>query len=830
PTGGEGATIPVSTLGGAGSPEQIVAGAYEDTSAPSPSSSVITCTGTSASPSPELTGCAVAGGSPLTVHAKDDLVQVIAKVEANVTIPAGPNKPNGEGGLESLKFLYGNASVSPITTYLMNLNAPNRIYVDGATVYCTQANANPTTKLEDCTSAGGAPLTVHAGDAITADPIVPARATMTTGLDAPDGIVGTLPSYPGAPEGSTVVLYTQKVLSYFIVGTTDGPVEGGKFKAGTVKLSAGSFTINYKPSVTESEPLPASGSFKIYLGTEVGQPIQTVTCKGVAPAVAGAPAGSEDLTECSGGTGSVKEGNWIGGPNAATAPLSALEQIGEGNNGKSKGPQKLFGNNEDLTVLRAAWTSNGSEFHDLGAISGSTSGTGSTSGEYNDLSNPLQTVSPSASSPSDLTPGSEDTDELRYVGSRGSIVRNPDGGYGLFLSGAWATDGDSDAFNQIFYAESINGREWSVPKVVLSTEYQFNASREQDEALKSGIDAPLGISGYYSGRAYGPAVVQNPGGSLTMVFAGYRIPKPVVSAGTKLGTNPTAPYVVDASDPALYRDILTMNLKAETPPTITSAASATFREGQEGSFQVSAEGSPAPSFKEEGDLPAGVSFDEATGVLSGTPTQEGEFSITFTASNGVGSNAVQSFELVVQAPPAITSPAHATFQEHQASAFLVSANGTPAPTIAAWGTLPAGVSFEEGLLSGTPSQAGTYEITFFAANGIGAESIQQFTLTVEGLHVTTTSLPSATVGVPYEARLQASGGLEPCRWTLAAKGLPKGLKLSREGVISGTVRARNYPGGGSFPITVTVRDASKMPRVRASASLTLNVSTGGGSD
>ena len=54
------------------------------------------------------------------------------------------------------------------------------------------------------------------------DPIVPATAKMTTGLVAPDGIVGVLPSYPGAPSGSTVVMYTEKVLNYFDVGLPSG--------------------------------------------------------------------------------------------------------------------------------------------------------------------------------------------------------------------------------------------------------------------------------------------------------------------------------------------------------------------------------------------------------------------------------------------------------------------------------------------------------------------------------------------------------------------------------------------------------------------------------
>jgi hypothetical protein len=52
PTSGGGVSIPVSTLGEANSPEQIVAGPYEDYNAPSPSKSIITCKGTTAAPAP----------------------------------------------------------------------------------------------------------------------------------------------------------------------------------------------------------------------------------------------------------------------------------------------------------------------------------------------------------------------------------------------------------------------------------------------------------------------------------------------------------------------------------------------------------------------------------------------------------------------------------------------------------------------------------------------------------------------------------------------------------------------------------------------------------
>jgi Big-like domain-containing protein/putative Ig domain-containing protein len=935
-----GVSIPVSTLGSEGSPEHIVAGPYEDYNASSPSNAIVTCTGTSSEPL-ALTGCTVAGTSPLLVKPKDDLVQVIAtanpeevtskepKKGATYTIPAGPNKPTGEGGLEKLSFLNGNSVVAPFTTFILNENAPNRVYIDGATVYCTQSNANPTTKIEDCTTADGSPLVVHQGDAITADPIVPPNATMTTGLRAPDGIVGTLPSYPGAPAKATVVLYTEKLLAYFIVGTTNGSVSGSTFKAGSVTLpGSGSVTINYTPSVHPSEPLPSTGSFKIYLGTTVTSPIQEVTCTAVTPATqTGVPAGSENLTGCTGGTGTVKEGNWVGGPNAAVAPLATLEKIGEGKNSSSKGPEKLFANNEDYTVLRAAYTENGINFTDLGPISGTASATGNDTGSYDDISNPNQQTSPSSSTPTDLAAGESDTTELRYVGSRGTIVTNPDGSYGMFLSGAWATDGDSDAFNQIFYTSSTNGKEWSVPKVVLSTDYTFSASAKQNEDLAKGEDTPLGVSAYYSGRAYGPAVVQNPGGSLTMIFSGYRLPKPITAAGTVLGTNPASRYTIGAKDLALYRNILTVNLKASTSPgvpttttlissgegkgvvgkevtytatvapvapgagtptgpvafvdsqgpiaeceavqlslgspdtatcttelthtganevtasysgdanyaassgtasesveelpAITSGDSATFTLNQGDSFTVTASGVPTPAISESGPLPTGVEFKD--GVLSGTPTQEGVYPITLTATNEAGFSS-QSFTLTVDAPAKITSADSTTFSYGSPGTFTVSASGTPAPVIEAWGTLPAGVSFTDGVLSGTPEQTGTFQITLTASNGIGGDSVQRFNLTVLGLHVTTRQLPEATLASPYSQQLQATGGIAPYKWRVSAGKLPKGLKLTSSGLLTGTVSAKKYPSGGSFPITVTVTDHSRHVHQLATATFTLVVS------
>lgn len=87
------------------------------------------------------------------------------------------------------------------------------------------------------------------------------------------------------------------------------------------------------------------------------------------------------------------------------------------------------------------------------------------------------------------------------------------------------------------------------------------------------------------------------------------------------------------------------------------------------------------------------------------------------------------------------------------------------------------------------------------------------------LAITTTSLPRAYVGVAYSQQLAASGGTTPYTWSLTGAGLPAGLALSTQGVISGTPTA-----AGTFSFSVRVSDASS-PSQSAEKVLSLSVAT-----
>lgn len=573
-TGGTGATISLNQTGQANSPEQLVPGPFVDlTLTPTPTASnIITCTGVGTT---SLTGCTTATHGGVTISSGDLIEQVMAVVgnaadPVGGTIPTGPNITTGTGGIGNLYVTFSNN----ITATIYNNNAPNRIYVDGVPVYCNQANATPTQKVEDCTTgAGGPSVTAAVGDPILSDPIVPATAQQTNGLVAPDGIVGVLPSYPGAPTGSTVVMYTEKLLNYYMAGVTSA--------AGTYTSNPTGSTITFytNPNTSSALPTPTTAHpVTVIVSDDTAKTDIPATCTGLT-----VPSGSmqsnvtpqtESLTGCtvpaadSGHTYTTK--TRIGAPGLTTESSATLAKTGEG----STNQDKFFANNEDLTVLRVAYTTDGINFSTSGLDNGGViSGQSNGSANYTDINNPSSTADPAGGPNAYGTAGTTLTTEMRFVGSAGSIIVNPDGSYGLFLSGAWGVDGDSDAFNQIFYATSTDGEHWTKPVDVISTDYSFASSRAQDVALASGTDAPLGIHAYYEGRAYGPSVVENSDGTLTMVFAGYRMPKGSGTAGAILGTNAAAQYTVGNTDPDLYRNILSVTLNASTYPLAGSTTS-----------------------------------------------------------------------------------------------------------------------------------------------------------------------------------------------------------------------------------------------------------------
>jgi hypothetical protein len=73
---------------------------------------------------------------------------------------------------------------------------------------------------------------------------------------------------------------------------------------------------------------------------------------------------------------------------------------------------------------------------------------------------------------------------------------------------------------------------------------------------------------------------------------------------------------------------------------------------------------------------------------------------------------------------------------------------------------------------------------------------------VAPLAVASTALPAAQRRSPYRAQLVAVGGQAPYTWKRVKGKLPKGLRLGRDGQVTGTAKVR-----ASKRIQVRVRDA-----------------------
>ncbi|MGD0880744.1 MAG: fibronectin type III domain-containing protein [Acidimicrobiales bacterium] len=868
-THGTAGTIPLTSLGTAGSPEQLVVGSFVDTTQTPNAPTVITCTGLGTS---SLTGCTTASGSSVSVHAGDLIEQVMGfttpSSDVGLVVPAGPNTTNGDGGLSSFTIdsTSGNTGFAdPLTGTTFNNNAPNRLYVNGTAIYCANANANPTTHIEDCTTGPTAsPLTLSSLEPITGDPIIPATAYnpgggdgMTSGLVAPDGIVGVLPSYPNngtVPSGATYVMYTEKELNYYVAGETGA--------TGTFNSTTGQ-TISFTPGTYISSDMPSSepaGGYTVQMGATAPSPststaIVTVTCTSL----------NETTGSLGGCTVSSAYNGWtyasnslIGAPGATTLAQSTLSLTGEG---KTSDISKLNKNNEDLTILRVAYTTNGVTFSTSGltnggVISGAGCETGSCSngGAYDDISSPATTANPTVNGQIDLNayaaPGTLDATEMRWVGSAGTIITNPNGTYGLFLSGAWAADGDSDAFNQIFYSESSDGEHWSVPQMVLSTDYTFAASVAQDQALGQGHDTPLGVSAYYEGRAYGPSVVQNSDGTLTMIFAGYRLPKTISDAGTTVGTNPNAQWTVGATDPALYRNILAVTLT----PSTTAASSLTSQTTVTSSNASPVVGQPVTFTATisnpttgAGDPTGSVTFTDPAGTLcpavavtqdipdtascvttytggaeSDTVTATYSGDSTFATSNG---SATVSVTTVPSAPTAVTATpgnrsASVTWTAPSTgglaiSSYTVTATGDGTGETCASSTTSCTV---DGLTNGT---AYTFSVTATNTDGTGAPSALSSAVTPSTAPDAPTDV-LATPGDQSAAVTWTAGGDEGSAitgYTVTATGdgtgetctTPDGTTTSC--TVTGLTNGTAY----TFSVTATNADGTGAPSVASNS-------------
>ncbi len=234
-------------------------------------------------------------------------------------------------------------------------------------------------------------------------------------------------------------------------------------------------------------------------------------------------------------------------------------------------------------------------------------------------------------------------------------------------------------------------------------------------------------------------------------------------------------------------------------------------------------------------LPAGLTLNAVTGVISGTPLLSATSNVTITAQNGTGFDSRTLAITIQDPPPRITSALAASGQVGSTFAYTIVAENTPT-SYAATALAPGlSVNTATGAITGTPTQAGTFIATITATNAGGSTS-QSLVLTfapAPSAPVYSGNLnPGGTQGISFSFTPVFSGS--PTTFALSAGTLPAGLTLQPStGVITGspsevgtfaiTLRATNAGGSTDVALQITINPAPAAPIISSANAVSTTV-------
>jgi hypothetical protein len=210
-----------------------------------------------------------------------------------------------------------------------------------------------------------------------------------------------------------------------------------------------------------------------------------------------------------------------------------------------------------------------------------------------------------------------------------------------------------------------------------------------------------------------------------------------------------------------------------------------------------------------GALPAGLTLDNLTGAITGTPTTVESANFTITATDSNGCTGSQAYTVDIACPTITLSPL--TLPDggigSPYSQTVTPAGGTAPYTFAVTsGNLPAGLTLDAntGEISGTPTTAETANFTITATDDNGCTGSQAYSIVIQPCPTITVSpatLPDGSVGSAYNQNVTASGGTAPYTFAVTSGALPAGLTLdSNTGAITGTPTTGET---ANFTITAT---------------------------
>jgi len=185
-----------------------------------------------------------------------------------------------------------------------------------------------------------------------------------------------------------------------------------------------------------------------------------------------------------------------------------------------------------------------------------------------------------------------------------------------------------------------------------------------------------------------------------------------------------------------------------------------------------------------GALPAGLSLNALSGVISGTPTVVGSNTFTVQVKDANNVTATKSLSITINAG-SLTITTTILPDGYVGTAYSQTLTATGGKTPYTWsitaGTLPSGLSLNasSGVISGVPTDAGSSAFTVRVTDNNSATASKSLTIVIyTNPAITTTGFPDGFIGTPYSQTLTATGGKTPYTWSIIAGVLPAGLSLN----------------------------------------------------
>ncbi len=260
-----------------------------------------------------------------------------------------------------------------------------------------------------------------------------------------------------------------------------------------------------------------------------------------------------------------------------------------------------------------------------------------------------------------------------------------------------------------------------------------------------------------------------------------------------------------------------INSGAYAAPVVTAMSARTNVLGDTGiSVQMTVQsGTGVPLFTwavTGGSLPNGVTLS-AAGLVSGTVQgPAGAYSATIQVTDAFLRTDAKVLSWTVKPALTLTDPGpQATVVNSPASLALAATGGDGGPftyTILN-NTLPPGMTLTSGVISGSPTTVGSYNVQVRVVDVSGTRSAtSSFTWTVaDPPFAASTPLDQVnTINTTISPlQLAAAGGSGPYSWSDPSNSLPSGLVIAPAGLISGSATALADPGKS---VVLTVRDTA----------------------